>query len=132
MHLDVGFADHFRPQLALGEYQRRQLRGRAALGLDAVARKSLFDELIDEMADRSTTIFLTTHDLAAADLVATHVGILAGGRLAVDEPLESLKQGFRAVRLRKASGAPGSTLDQEEGETLSLEEIFTAVTGERS
>src|SRR5207244_4282434 len=46
------------------------------LGLDAVARKAVFEELVDELADRGTTVFLTTHDLAGVERMADRVGIL--------------------------------------------------------
>jgi ABC-2 type transport system ATP-binding protein len=69
------------------------------LGLDAIARRELWEELVGELADRGVTVLLTTHDLAGVEGIADRVGILVGGRLAVDEPLESLKARFRRVRL---------------------------------
>jgi ABC-2 type transport system ATP-binding protein len=68
------------------------------LGLDVVARRGLWEELVGDLADRGTTVLLTTHDLAGVEGIAERVGILVGGRLAVDEPLESLKARFRRVR----------------------------------
>jgi len=67
------------------------------LGLDAVARKSFFQELVSELADRGTTVFLTSHDLAGVEGIADHVGIMNEGRLLLDEPMESLKARFRVV-----------------------------------
>ncbi len=67
------------------------------LGLDAVARKNFFEELIGELADRGTTVLVTTHDLAGIEGIATHVGILKGGRLAVNDDLETLKAKFRRI-----------------------------------
>jgi ABC-2 type transport system ATP-binding protein len=75
------------------------------LGLDVVAKTSLFEELVTELADRGTTVLLTTHDLAQVEGVATRVGILLDGRMALDEELETLKSRFR--RLRFAQAAPG-------------------------
>jgi len=68
------------------------------LGLDVVARKSLFEEVISELADRGITIFLTTHDLAGIEMIADRIGIMAGGKLVLDEELEPLKQRFRRIR----------------------------------
>jgi ABC-2 type transport system ATP-binding protein len=116
------------------------------LGLDAVARRTLFDELIDELAGRPVTVLLTTHDLSAAELLATHVGILHGSAVVVDEEIESLKQRFRAIRstrspdfrpwpsaVRLSSGAEPIISEHEDSmeneSAMSLEEIFTAVTG---
>ncbi len=72
------------------------------LGLDPLARRAVFAELIGELADRGTTVFLTTHDLDAVEGIADHVGILAAGRLVLAEELESLKRRFR--RLSSAGG----------------------------
>ncbi len=68
------------------------------LGLDPVARKAFYEEVIRELADRGTTVFLTTHDLAGIEPIADRIGILKEGRLLVDEPLESLKARFRRIR----------------------------------
>jgi len=82
------------------------------LGLDPVARKALFDELIGELAERGTTVLLTTHDLAGIEGVATRVGVIRQGRMVVDQDLEGLKAGFRKVRFPqtedvKAPQVPG-------------------------
>lgn len=68
------------------------------LGLDVVARKSLFEEVIADLADRGITVLITTHDLAGIEAIADRVGILSGGRLVLDEELETLKARFRRIR----------------------------------
>jgi ABC-2 type transport system ATP-binding protein len=75
------------------------------LGLDPLARRAVFSELIGELADRGTTVFLTTHDLAAVEGVADSVGILLGGRLVLAEELESLKRRFRRLSFAAEEGA---------------------------
>ena len=125
------------------------------LGLDVVARKSLFEEVIAELADRGTTIFITTHDLAGVETIADRVAMMVNGRIVIDEGLESLKSRFRRVRFAATRPAavgnlataavrswgtgtemivtnydPASHLDAAEVAPMSLEEIFIAVTGE--
>lgn len=125
------------------------------LGLDVVARKSLFEEVIAELADRGTTIFITTHDLAGVETIADRVAMMANGRIVVDEELESLKSRFRRVRFAATRPAavgnlataavrtwgsgtemivtnydPAAHLDAADVAPMSLEEIFIAVTGE--
>src|SRR5664279_6155592 len=68
------------------------------LGLDAVARRAFFEELVGELADRGTTVLLTSHDLAGVEQLATRVGFLKGGRLVLNEDLEALKGRFRRLR----------------------------------
>jgi ABC-2 type transport system ATP-binding protein len=122
-----------------------------SLGLDPLARRALFGELMAELAEQGTTVLLTTHDLEAVEGVATRVGVLADGRLLVDEPLDELRARFRRLRVPPArerdlaalvpirrderpwgvevvvsewreQGAPGL-----EAHPMSLEEIFSAV-----
>jgi ABC-2 type transport system ATP-binding protein len=84
--------------LALGHRPELLILDDPTLGLDPVARKALYEELIGELADSGTTVFLTTHDLAGFESIATHVGIIRDGRLVLDEELESLKARFRRIR----------------------------------
>lgn len=85
--------------LALGHRPALLVLDDPTLGLDAVARREVWDSLIVELSDRGTTVFLTTHDVAGVEGVATQVGILADGRLLLDEPLEALRERFRRVLL---------------------------------
>ncbi|HVS14193.1 MAG TPA: ABC transporter ATP-binding protein [Thermoanaerobaculia bacterium] len=73
------------------------------LGLDTVARRALYAELIETLAGGETTLLVTTHDLAGIERIATHVGILRHGRLVVDETLESLLARHRRVDLPAAA-----------------------------
>ena len=81
-------------------------------GLDPRAARTV-RELIDEMGDEQTTIFLSTHVLPVAEQVADVVGVLDQGRLVAEGPPAKLK--YRA----------------EEGER-SLEQVFMEVTTERT
>jgi ABC-2 type transport system ATP-binding protein len=81
------------------------------LGLDAVARRAFLEELIGELADRRTTVLLTTHDLAAVERIADRVGILAEGRVLLDDDVERLKERFRTVWLKGEPAAAGRALD---------------------
>ncbi|HEX9500484.1 MAG TPA: ABC transporter ATP-binding protein [Thermoanaerobaculia bacterium] len=130
------------------------------LGLDVVARKSLFEEVIAEMADRGITVFLTTHDLAGIETLADRVAIMKNGALVLEEDLDALKARFRRIRfaaqpvaleqsaLRTAlvrswgSGAEAIVTNYDdvaferlhssnaEVSAMSLEDIFIAVSGE--
>jgi ABC-2 type transport system ATP-binding protein len=91
--------------LALGHSPELLLLDDPTLGLDVVARDAVYGEVIGDLADRGTTVFLTTHDLRAAEGVADRVAILHAGRVALGGALEAIKA--------------------ERG--LSLEEIFMSV-----
>jgi len=98
--------------LALGHSPQLLVLDDPTLGLDVPARRMLFEELVGDLADRGTTVLLTTHDLAGVEGIADRVGILVGGRLVVDETMEALK-------VRHAAHP-------------ALEDIFLAVTGQRA
>jgi len=121
------------------------------LGLDVVARRSLFEEVIGELADRGITIFITTHDLAGVETIANRVGMLSGGQMVLDEDIETLKSRFRRVRMTGAAPVEAAKVRSWGGGTeaivdnfnddfraanvaeiasMSLEEIFVAVAGE--
>jgi ABC-2 type transport system ATP-binding protein len=68
------------------------------LGLDVVAKKALFEEVISELADRGITVFITTHDLGPIEAIADRVAVLKNGQLVLDEEVETLKSRFRRIR----------------------------------
>jgi ABC-2 type transport system ATP-binding protein len=84
--------------LALGHSPELLVLDDPTLGLDAVARRALTEDVVGELADRGTTVFLATHDLAGFEGIATRVAILREGRIALDEEIEALKARFRRIR----------------------------------
>jgi ABC-2 type transport system ATP-binding protein len=84
--------------LALGHAPEVLVLDDPTLGLDVVARRAFYEELVGELADRGTSVLLTTHDLAGVEGIATHVGILKHGELVLDEEIETLKSRFRRIR----------------------------------
>jgi ABC-2 type transport system ATP-binding protein len=114
--------------LALAPTPRLLILDDPTLGLDPLARRTVFEELIGELADRGTTVFLTTHDLAAVEGIADRVGILRGGRLLLDEELESLKRRFRRI-----SFPPSPPADADRAARLAaLEPVAVAARGFRT
>lgn len=77
--------------LALGHSPELLLLDDPTLGLDVVAREAVFREVIGDLADRGTTVLVTTHELQAVEGLADHVGILHRGRLALTGQMEAVK-----------------------------------------
>jgi ABC-2 type transport system ATP-binding protein len=124
------------------------------LGLDVVARKSLFEEVIADMADHGITVLITTHDLAAVESIADRVGVLRAGRLVLDEEMETVKSRFRKIRVAGQAETLGRfetmnvrtwgsgteavvtnydasvSVPNADVAPMSLEEIFIALAGE--
>lgn len=153
-HLSKGQKKQVSLAMALATSPELLVLDDPTLGLDVVARRSLFDEVIGDLADRGTTILIATHDLGAIETLAERVVIIRGGALVVDEELDSLKERFRRVRFAIApatlaglqplhvrpwgSGTEAvlanyddpALPDDAEVSPMSLEEIFIAITGE--
>jgi ABC-2 type transport system ATP-binding protein len=79
------------------------------LGLDVVARKSIFEDLVCDLADRAPTVLITTHDLPGVEGIADRIGILRAGRLLLDMELDALKSCYRRLRYQRtgAGAQPG-------------------------
>ena len=90
--------------LALGHTPELLILDDPTLGLDPVARKELYDELIGELAERHVTVFITSHDLEGIERFADRVAILKERSLLIDEPLEDLKARFRRIRVTGPAG----------------------------
>ena len=110
--------------LALGHAPELLVLDDPTLGLDAVARRALYGEIVGDLADRGTTIFLTTHDLSGFEGLATRVGILKTGRLVIDEDFETLKSRYRRIRytnrLTETRTAFGTELDTFEAASVKV------------
>jgi ABC-2 type transport system ATP-binding protein len=97
-NLSKGQKKHVSLAMALATSPELLVLDDPTLGLDVVARKELFEEVIGELADRGLTILLTTHDLTGVETIASHVAILKDGRVVLDEELETIKARFRRIR----------------------------------
>ena len=83
--------------LALGSGPALLVLDDPTLGLDPVARRDLYRELLEDLAEHGTTVFITTHDLAGIEGLADRVGVMSRGRMVLDEPVETLKARFRKL-----------------------------------
>ena len=91
--------------LSLASSPRLLVLDDPTLGLDMVARKAVFEDLVDELATRPLTVLITSHDLPGIERLATHIAVLRDGRLAMDEELESVKERYRWIDLVDANDA---------------------------
>ena len=61
------------------------------VGLDPIARQSIWDHLMDLRASSDMTIFVTTHSMEEADSLCTRIGIMHHGKIAVIGTPDELK-----------------------------------------
>ena len=76
---------------------------------------SFYEELVAELADRGTTVLITSHDLAGVERIAERVGMLRHGKLVLDEDLETIKARFRRIRFGRRPAAQSVAEDVLQG-----------------
>jgi ABC-2 type transport system ATP-binding protein len=109
--LSKGQKGHVALALALAHRPDLLVLDDPTLGLDAVARKDFFEELIGDLSDRGTTVFLASHDLSGVEAVADRAAFLKDGRLVLDERLDDLKARFRRIAFDAAGEEARKALD---------------------
>ncbi|RKH50230.1 ABC transporter ATP-binding protein [Corallococcus llansteffanensis] len=67
-------------------------------GIDVLAA-GVIRELLRELSRRGVTLLLTTHVLEIAERLATHAGVIRGGRMLDQGPVEALRQRHGAPTL---------------------------------
>lgn len=68
-------------------------------GLDPVVRLSFMQTIIDEVAERGTTIFYSTHNLNDLEQSADHIASLWQGQLLFSSSLDQLKASLSRIRV---------------------------------
>src|SRR6185295_14619612 len=69
-------------------------------GIDVIAA-GVIRELLSELSRRRVTLLLTTHVLEIAERLATHAGIIRGGRIVDEGPVGELKERNQVPSLEK-------------------------------
>ena len=60
-------------------------------GLDPVMRRQVWSLLLGDVADRGTTVLVSSHNLRELEDVCDHVGIMNGGKVLLEHPLTELQ-----------------------------------------
>jgi ABC-2 type transport system ATP-binding protein len=87
-------------------------------GLDPESRLEVW-KMVKELADRGTTVFLTTQYLDEAEQLADRIAILHKGKIIVNGTLEELKKLFPPARIEYIEKQP------------TLEDIFLPIIGKK-
>lgn len=92
-------------QLSLGQRMRCELAGslihepkllfldEPTIGLDAVTKLRVREFVKEINREKGVTVILTTHDMDDIEALCSRVLLIGGGRLLMDGPLDSLRQG---------------------------------------
>jgi ABC-2 type transport system ATP-binding protein len=73
------------------------------VGLDAVAKRAVFAELLEVVEDPTRTVVISSHNLTDLERLADHVGMIRNGRMVFEAPMASVLDRFHMVDF---SGVP--------------------------
>ena len=74
-------------------------------GLDPVMRRQVWSLLLSDVAERGTTVLVSSHNLRELEDVCDHVGILDKGRMLVERSLSELQENLVKIQLALPDGA---------------------------
>ena len=80
-------------------------------GLDPVMRRQVWSLLMGDVAERGTTVLVSSHNLRELEDVCDHVGLLSHGKVALERSLSELQGG--TVKLQAAFEGEAPQLPQE-------------------
>ncbi|MDD2212715.1 MAG: ABC transporter ATP-binding protein, partial [Clostridia bacterium] len=68
-------------------------------GLDPVMRKKVWNLILQDVAERQTTVLVSSHNLRELEDVCDHVGILHNGTILVEKELDNLKMDLHKLQI---------------------------------
>ena len=73
-------------------------------GLDPVMRRQVWSLLLQDVAERGTTVLVSSHNLRELEDVCDHVGIMDRGRMLLERPLSELQENMVKIQLALPDG----------------------------
>jgi ABC-2 type transport system ATP-binding protein len=95
------------------------------VGLDAVARQQIFEELLDAVRDGTRTVLISSHALVDLERFADYVGIIRRGHILAEGPTSDVTGRYRVVDVIVRPGMdpsswPGVSVQRHEGDRWRL------------
>ncbi len=89
-------------------------------GLDPLARRTVWDLIVNDVAARQMTVLISSHNLKEIEGICDTVGILSAGRVVLERELDDLKSAVHKVQvaLRDRTGDVYGGLDILSRETI--------------
>ena len=97
-------------------------------GLDPVMRRQVWSLLMGDVAERGTTVLVSSHNLRELEDVCDHVGILSHGKVALERSLSELQGGTVKLQIAfKTSQPPELPGDLQVLHRSNLGRIYTYI-----
>ena len=95
-------------------------------GLDPVNRRTVWGLILGEVAERGTTVLVSSHNLRELEDVCDHVGIMNRGRMLLERSLSELQENMVKIQLVLPDGTelPGDLELLHEGRTGRLRQLI--------
>jgi len=75
-------------------------------GLDPVVRRDVLSAILDYVSEVSATVFISSHLVHELERICDWVGVLDGGRLVAEMPMQQFKNGIKRIRVADAPEVP--------------------------
>jgi len=71
-------------------------------GLDPVVRRDVLSAVLDYVAERNATVFISSHLVHELERICDWVGVMDGGKLVAELPMQQFKNGIKRLRVADA------------------------------
>lgn len=95
--------------LALGQMPELLVLDEPTDGLDPVVRREVLTALLDFVAQRQATVFISSHLVHELERICDWVGVMDRGRLIAELPMQSFKNGIKRLKVQGAPAVLGDT-----------------------
>ncbi|SHH58080.1 ABC-2 type transport system ATP-binding protein [Caloranaerobacter azorensis DSM 13643] len=81
-------------------------------GLDPLMRKKVWNLIVEDVAERETTVLISSHNLKELENICDHVGIMHKGKMLIESNLDELKSDVHKIQIAYKNDFP-TNLDKE-------------------
>jgi ABC-2 type transport system ATP-binding protein len=71
-------------------------------GLDPVVRRDVLSAVLDYVSETSATVFISSHLVHELERICDWVGVMDGGRMVAEMPMQQFKGGLKRLRVAQA------------------------------
>ncbi|MCD3297987.1 ATP-binding cassette domain-containing protein, partial [Clostridium botulinum] len=75
-------------------------------GLDPIVKKKFFNILLEDVAERETTVIISSHNLMELERICDSIAIINGGEIKYSNSVEDMKETIRKIQVVFKEEAP--------------------------